>query len=130
MQLFAFWSPPLLCALGTDRIIIFILEIKNGFERLNDHSQMTRLIGGPSECVVPEPLPSRKPCSCPISFSWVVLMSGPLQKNKNKNKNKQIKKQMLRFYRLVIHFYGFPASSFIVRVSASTSSCSQCPCLE
>ena len=52
--------------------MIFILEIKNGFERVNDDSQIAWLIRGPSECVVPERLPFKKSCNSPIFFCWVV----------------------------------------------------------
>ena len=52
--------------------MIFILEIKNGFERVNHDSQIAWLIRGPSECVVPERLPFKKSCNSPIFFCWVV----------------------------------------------------------
>lgn len=48
--------------------MIFILEIKNDFERFNDDSQMAWLIRGPSECVVPGHLPFKKSCNSPIFF--------------------------------------------------------------
>lgn len=55
-------------AVSSDRTTVFTLEIKNSFERLNDCSQETCLIRGPSEYMVPDPGPLRKHCSCPVFF--------------------------------------------------------------
>lgn len=109
IQLSYFWSPPQACAVCSDRITVFVLEIKNSFERVNYCSQETCLIRGPSEYVVPDTGPSRKLCSCPIFFplgcirvmSWASGTFNPLC---------LYKKQMTGFYRLMTNFCGFPGS--------------------
>lgn len=63
-----FFISTLTRAIGSDRTMIFILEIKNDFGRVNDDSQMAWLIRGPLECVVPERLPFKKSCNSPIFF--------------------------------------------------------------